>query len=143
MEVRRGRRRRVPLGLQKIDLVPEDEAAVDLLSRVPEGLAGREAGGVEGAFQEQLESVAAFMRRQGMHPDKLVTKGGQKPKIRRRLRRLVKSSGGLAVQPCDEGEETTFRIGHGVGAIGLRQELRSMLPKRLKRANRGRVVDLL
>lgn len=52
----------VPLCLDKVGLASELEAPVDLLSPQPKRLLGREAKGVEQAFQESFEGIAARMR---------------------------------------------------------------------------------
>jgi len=63
VEIGGRRQRRLPLRLEQVDLVAENEAAVDLLAGVAEGFPRSEAGGVEGALQERLEGVAALMGR--------------------------------------------------------------------------------
>ena len=71
----------MPLRLDQVDLVTEDEAAIDLFASVPERLPSCKSGGIERAPQEGFESIAALMGRERTHLDQFVSQGGEEPQV--------------------------------------------------------------
>jgi hypothetical protein len=122
----------VPFGLDKVDLASELEATVDLFSAQTEGLLRGQAEGVEQAFEETLERIAARVWRQRRDLEKV--------RLDLDDRRAVDGYGLRACRPAllpgatreavDQASVACLGVRDRVSAAGTGEILAAMFPER-------------